>query len=110
MTEMGIKFMGRRIEKQESHGHDGMHSPVLRVLVDILMGLLMIIFEGLWRSGAVPENWKKENVTLVFKKCKEDPENYSLNFTGEVMESLIMNLSSVMKNSQDNKVIRSNQH
>lgn len=62
MIEMGRKYMGRRIDRQESHGHDGMNPQVLRELADIIMGLLMIFFEGLWKSRAVPENWKKEKV------------------------------------------------
>lgn len=89
MTEMGRKCMGRRRERQESHGHDGMHPQVLRELVDILVGLLVIIFEGLWRSGEVPEAWKKANVTSVFQKCKKEDlgSNWpaSLNFLGELI-------------------------
>ncbi|KAF4804658.1 hypothetical protein TURU_005573 [Turdus rufiventris] len=53
------------------------------------MGLLVIIFEGLWKSGTMPENWKKENVTSFFKKDEEDPGNCNLNFPGEAMECLI---------------------
>lgn len=62
---------------------------MLRELVDVVMGLLVIIFEGLWKSEAMPENWKKANVTSVFKKDEEDPGNYNLNFPGEAMECLI---------------------
>lgn len=52
----------------------------------------MIIFERLWRSGEVPEDWKKANVIPVFKKSKEmDPGKYHLvSFTsipGKMMES-----------------------
>lgn len=32
--------------------------------------------ERSWQSGEVPEDWKKEHVTPVFKKSKEDPGNY----------------------------------
>ncbi|TRZ20587.1 hypothetical protein HGM15179_006554 [Zosterops borbonicus] len=40
---------------------------------------------GLWRRPQVPEEWRKINVTPIFKKSKkEDPENYrpvNLTFT-----------------------------
>lgn len=40
---------------------------------------LMIIFKRLWRSGEIPEDWKKINVIPVFKKGKEeDPGKYLL--------------------------------
>ncbi|TRZ09732.1 hypothetical protein HGM15179_017378 [Zosterops borbonicus] len=62
----------------------------------------------LWRSGEVPEDWKKANVTPVFKKGKtEDTGNYSLtSISGKVMEQLILEANS--KHMED-KVI-SSQH
>ncbi|PKU28238.1 rna-directed dna polymerase from mobile element hypothetical protein [Limosa lapponica baueri] len=54
----------------------GIHPRVLRELVEVNAGLLFIIFERSWRTGKVPEDWKKASVTTVFKKGKkEDPGN-----------------------------------
>ncbi|GAB0179576.1 mitochondrial enolase superfamily member 1 [Grus japonensis] len=66
-----------------------------------------------WRTGQVPEDWKKASVTLVFKKGKkEDPGNYrpvSLTSIPEkVMEQLILKV--ISKPVEEKKVIRSGQH
>ncbi|KAF4795873.1 RNA-directed DNA polymerase from mobile element jockey-like protein [Turdus rufiventris] len=63
----------------------------------------------LWGSGEVPEDWKKANVTPVFKKGKrEDTGNYSLtSISGKVMEQLILEATS---KHMEHKVIRSSQH
>jgi len=60
----------------------------------------------------VPEDWRKANVTPVFKKGKkEDPGNYRLvsltSILGKVMEQLILEV--VIKQVEE-KVIRSSQH
>ncbi|KAJ7400205.1 hypothetical protein BTVI_107419 [Pitangus sulphuratus] len=61
----------------------------------------------------VPGDWKKANVTLVFRKGKkEDPGNYqSVSLTsvpGKVMECLVLEVISI--HMEDQKVIRSSQH
>ena len=58
-------------------GHNRMHTQVLRELADVFAEPLFIISERSWRTGEVPEDWRKANVTPIFKKGKkEDPENY----------------------------------
>jgi len=66
-----------------------------------------------WRTGEVPEDWTKANVTPVFKKGKkEDPGNYRLvsltSIPGKVMEQLILEI--IIKQVEEKKVIRSSQH
>jgi len=92
---------------------DGMHPQVLRELVDVIDEPLSIIFERFWRTGEVPEDWRKANVTPVFKKGKkEDPGNYrTVSFTsipGKVMEQLILEV--IIKQVEEKKVIRNSQH
>lgn len=52
-------------------------SRVLRELADIIVSLLFIIFEKLYRSEDFPEDWKKANVTPIYKGL-EDAGNYRL--------------------------------
>ncbi|GAB0199885.1 mitochondrial enolase superfamily member 1 [Grus japonensis] len=66
-----------------------------------------------WRTGEVPEDWRKASVTLVFKKGKkEDPGNYRPvnlpSIPGKVMEQL--GLEVISKHVEEKKVIRSGQH
>ncbi|GAB0199938.1 mitochondrial enolase superfamily member 1 [Grus japonensis] len=95
-----------------STGPDGMHLRVLRELAGVIAKLLSIIFERSWRTGEVPEDWRKGSVTPIFKKGKkEDPGNYrpvSLNsIPGKVMEQLILG---VINKHIEEKVIGSGQH
>ncbi|GAB0204475.1 mitochondrial enolase superfamily member 1 [Grus japonensis] len=73
---------------------------------------LFIIFERSWRTGEVPEDWRKANVTLVFKKGKkEDPGNYRpvslISIPGKMMEQLILG---IINKRGEKKVIGRDQH
>ncbi|GAB0204380.1 mitochondrial enolase superfamily member 1 [Grus japonensis] len=66
-----------------------------------------------WRTGEVPEDWRKADVTLVFKKGKkEDPGNYSpvslTSIPGKMMEQLILEV--INKHVEEKSVIGSGQH
>ncbi|PKU33573.1 rna-directed dna polymerase from mobile element jockey- hypothetical protein [Limosa lapponica baueri] len=61
----------------------------------------------------VAEDWRKANVTPVFKKGKkEDPGNYRLvsltSIPGKMMERLILGI--ISKHMEEKKAIRSSQH
>ncbi|PKU40459.1 rna-directed dna polymerase from mobile element jockey- hypothetical protein [Limosa lapponica baueri] len=94
-------------------GSDGIHLRVLRKLAEVIAGLLSIIFERSWRTGKVPEDWRKANVIPVFKKGKKkDPGNYRpvslTSIPGKVMERLI--LGAILEHMEEKKAIRSSQH
>jgi len=64
------------LDVHKSMGSEGMHPRVLRELVDVIAEPLSIIFERSGRTGEVPEDWRKANVTPIFRKGKkEDPGN-----------------------------------
>ncbi|KFV81576.1 hypothetical protein N308_13167, partial [Struthio camelus australis] len=97
-----------KLDIHKSTGPDEIHPGVLRELVDVIARPLSIIFERSWRTGEVPEDWKKANVTLAFKKGeKEDPGNYRpvslTSIPGKVMEQL--DLEAISKHMKDKKVI-----
>jgi len=101
------------LDTHVSMGPDGMHPCLLRELVDVIAKALSIIFERSWRTGDVPEDWRKANVTPAFKKGKkEDPGNYrplSLpSILRKMMEQLILDV--IIKQVEDKKIIRSSQH
>jgi len=102
-----------KVDTHKSMGPNGMYPRVLRELADVIAEPLSITFERSWRTGEVPENWRKANVTPGFKKGKkEDTGNYRLvNLTsvpGKVMKQLILDV--ISKQVEEKKVIRSSQH
>jgi len=66
------------LDTHKSMGPDGMHPRLLRELGDVIAEPLYIIFERSWRKGDVPEDWRKANVTPVFKKGKKEDSQGAL--------------------------------
>ncbi|GAB0204360.1 mitochondrial enolase superfamily member 1 [Grus japonensis] len=101
-----------KLNTHKSMGPDGMHPRVLRELADFISMPLSIICERSRRTGEVPEDWRKASVTLVFKKGKKDPGNYSpvslTSIPGKMMEQLILEV--INKHVEEKVVIGSGQH
>ncbi|CAM4640080.1 unnamed protein product [Lepidochelys kempii] len=94
-------------------GLDALHPRVLKELADVIAEPLAIIFENLWQSGEIPDDWKKANVVPIFKKGKkEDPGNYRpvslTSVPGKIMEQVLK--ESILKHLEERKVIRNSQH
>ncbi|CAM4642430.1 unnamed protein product, partial [Lepidochelys kempii] len=102
-----------KLDVHKSMGPDELHPRVLKELAAVIAEPLAIIFENSWRTGEVPDDWKKANVVPIFKKGKkEDPGNYRpvslTSVPGKIMEQVLK--ESILKHLHERKVIRNSQH
>lgn len=54
---------------------DRLHLSTLRAFSGVLARSLSIIFEKLWKSMEISDNWKKANSVLIFKECQKVQTN-----------------------------------
>jgi len=94
-------------------GPNGIHLRVLRKLAEELAKPLSIIYHHSWLPGEVPDDWRPDNVTSVYKKGqKEDSGNDKpvspTSVLRKVMEQII--LCALTGHVKDNEGIRPSQH
>ena len=72
-----------------------------------------MVFEKSWQPGEVPDDWKKGNVTPIFKKGRKDePRNYQpislTSVSGKIMQQILLEV--MLRDLEDRKVIRDLQY
>ena len=101
------------LKTSSSPGPDGVHPMVLKECARVLCEPLHLLFMKSLSSGVVPEDWRRANITPIFKKgSKTDPTNYRpISLTSVVcklLERLIQ--KRIIEHLELNNFISSHQH
>ena len=102
-----------KLNINKTPGPDGIHPRILKEAKIELIKPLTIIFNQTLREGKVPIEWKKANVTAIFKNGdKKDPSNYRPISLTSVICKLIETIirDKIVNHLEDNSLILNSQH
>ena len=100
IQEEAVNDLLLHLDCHKSMGTDGIHlrdrwDPQLRKLMEVIAKPLSTIYQQLWSTREVPEDWRHVNGAPIYKKCHKDGSgNYmSVSLTlvpGKIMEQIIL--------------------
>ena len=113
LTEWEVRKAIRKLKKESAAGPDEIGPRVLQELEDAAAAALTIIFRESVASGVVPDDWRRANVTPIFKKgSKTDPGNYRpVSLTSvccKLLEGLLK--TKIMNHLLQNNLVNASQH
>ena len=77
LTEEIIKNKLLKLNPNKSPGPDGWHPRVFKEIAEALTPPLLILLRKSLDEGSLPDDWKKGNITAIYKKgSKANPGNY----------------------------------
>jgi hypothetical protein len=109
----GIKKCINRLKPGKAPGEDGILSTVLKETANEIALPLSLLFTRSWIEGVVPNDWKKANVTPIFKSGKRDAaKNYRpVSLTSQIcklMETIIRD--SIVEHLENHQLVKQSQH
>ncbi len=113
VTEWEVKKKIRKLRKDAAAGPDEIGPRVLQELENEIAPALVMIFRHSLSTGEIPADWKRANVTPIFKKgSKADPGNYRpVSLTSvccKILETLVRD--GIMSHLESNNLISQEQH
>ena len=113
ITLNGVVKLLKDLNPTKSPGPDNLGPKVLKELADEVGPLLLLIYRKSLQTSEVPEDWRKANVTPVFKKGQRfQAENYRpISLTSvccKIMEHIVA--SKIMNHGEDNNILYPLQH
>jgi hypothetical protein len=113
VTEKAVREKIRNLKSFSAAGPDGIGPQLLQEVREEVIPALTTIFRQSLCTGEVPEDWRRANVTPIFKKGKKtDPGNYRpVSLTSvccRILESIIRD--NLMEHRLRNDLLASSQH
>ena len=103
----------RNLNVHKSMGPHEKHLRALREPVDEVAKPLSIIFDKSWQTAQVPTDWKRGNLTFLFKMGhKEHPQNYRqvslTSMPSKIMEQIL--LETILRYMENRDMTADSQH
>ena len=113
ISEEGVEKLLRDLNPSKACGADNIPAWFLKMTSKQLAPIFTNLFQSSIDSGVVPEEWRRANITALFKKGdRSDPGNYRpvslTSVTCKVLEHIVH--SHVMKHLESHSILVDTQH